>query len=164
MNAVEPSCEAFAVLDRYIVPSSALRVTSSQGQVILWPVTSAITMAVAIGHGDAGLGEQLRDANEQLMEGRRGVTSFFDAVDFTGYESRFRTTLADLGKRQIKGGQLTASCLLTRSKIVSMGAAVANLVLDSRLRVFSDPCAFDRHLVTLGGGAALRPVGVRETG
>jgi hypothetical protein len=164
LNRNDASCEAFPVLDRYLVPASALRVTSSQGQVILWPVTHAITMAVAIGHGDAALGEQLRDANQQLMEGRHGVTSFFDAVAFTGYESRFRTTLADLGKRQIKSGQLAASCVLTRSKIVSMGAAVANLVLDSRLRVFADACAFDEHLVNLGGGAALRAVGVRETG
>jgi hypothetical protein len=91
------------------------------------------------------------------MEGRHGVTSFFDAVGFTGYDTGFRVTLSESGKLQIRSGQLRASCLLTRSKIVAMGAAVANLVLDSKIQVFSDPEAFDRQLEHLGGGAALRP-------
>jgi hypothetical protein len=46
--------------------------------------------------------------------------------------------------------------LLTRSKLVAMGAAVVNLALPSKIDVCSNPGVFDRKLVELGGAAALK--------
>jgi hypothetical protein len=143
------------MLERYKVPANALRIQSNRGEAVLWAVAPEIVMQVAIGHGDAALAEPFVKALERLFAGRRNVTCFFDGLEFTGYDSAFRATLSTFAQGQVESGQLKKLHLLTRSKLVAMGAAVVNLVVQSKIDVCANVTVFDRKLIDLGGRAAL---------
>jgi hypothetical protein len=122
---------------------------------VAWAVTPTVVIQVASGHGDAPLGEAFLKEQAALLAGRTGVTVFFDGLAFTGYDSGFRTPLSASARTHVDSGQLKGILLLTRSKLVAMGAAVVNLALGSKIEVFGDVKVFDRRLVDFGGGAAL---------
>jgi hypothetical protein len=155
------------VIERYNVPPNVQRFKSRRGEILLWSVTPTVIMQVASGHGDAALADPFVKAQERLLAGRQGVVSFFDGLAFSGYDTNFRTPLAKFAQVAVKSGQLKGVNLLTRSKLVAMGAAVVNLTVGSKIDVYSDVEAFDRRLVDCGGGAALSGashVGKRSSG
>jgi hypothetical protein len=141
------------VLDRYKIPPQAVRLTSSRGEVVIWVAAPTVCLQIVSGHGDAKLAEQLVKEQDRILSGRRDVVSFVDALAVTGYESGFRPPLAAQSRRQIESGQLKQINMLTRSKLVAMGAAVVNLAIGSKIEVFSDTKAFDERLVAAGGAS-----------
>lgn len=142
------------VLERYRVPANAIHLKSDRGEVVFWAPVPAVFLLIARGHGDVVLGDLMVRELQPLFEGKRDVNSFLDGLAFTGYDTGFRTRLADLARRQVEAGQLKRIHLLTRSKLVAMGAAVVNLVI-GRIEVFSDVAVFENLLTKLGGGGAL---------
>ncbi len=120
------------MLERYKVPANAARVKSGRGEIVAWAVTPTLVVQVARGHGDARLAEGFLKEQDALLAGRRGVTVFFDGLAFTGYDSGFRTPLSASARALVDSGQLKRILLLTRSKLVAMGAAVVNLASSVR--------------------------------
>jgi hypothetical protein len=118
--------------------------------------TDTVCIHVARGHGDLALAELMIRETDRLFEGKRDSVLFFDGLEFTGYESQFRARLAESARRSVDSGQLKLANLLTRSKIVAMGAAVVNLAIGSRIQVFSDIAAYERVIVKAGASSALR--------
>ena len=143
------------MLERYKVPADATRLKSDRGEIVLWAPVSGVFLQIARGHGDVTLGELMVRELERAFEGKRDICSFFDGLAFTGYDTGFRTRLADVSRRQVEAGQLKRVNLLTHSKLVAMGAAVVNLAIGSKIDVFSDVAVFESVLVRVGGGGAL---------
>jgi hypothetical protein len=143
----------WGVLNRYKTPPQAVRLTSPRGEVVIWAPTPTVCIQIVSGYGDAKLAEQLVKEQDRILSGRRDVVSFIDALALAGYESSFRTPLAAQARRQIESGQLKLVNMLTRSKLVAMGAAVVNLAVGSKIEVFSDTKAFDERVVAAGGAS-----------
>jgi hypothetical protein len=152
------------VLERYKVPASAAHMKSKRGEIVTWMPTPNICISVARGHGDRELGEQLRDGSASILQGRKGIHSFFDGLDFNGYDPAFRSVLNDSSKESEKSGQVASIWVLTRSKIVAMGSAVVSLMLDSKIQVVSSVETFEKQLIAVGGASALQPKGTRQAG
>jgi hypothetical protein len=114
-----------------------------------------VVIQIVRGHGDAPLATMIGQEWERLFTARRDCIACVDGLDLVGYDPAFRVHLADQAKQHIDAGRLDTIHLLTRSKLVSMGAAVVNLALGSRIRVFSSTQLFDAEVERLGAGAVL---------
>jgi hypothetical protein len=145
-------------MDRYRIPASAIRVTSKRCETVLWAPVPSVAIMIAVGHGDAEMAPPLAKEIDRLMAGRRDVLSFFDGAGFTGYDPDFRAVLGVQARRQLEQRQVKQVCVLTRSKIVAMGAAVVGLAIGSKHEVFSDVKAFDKRIVAAGAASALNPL------
>lgn len=82
------------------------------------------------------------------MAGENKVDILVDFWDMEGYDSQFRIETQEWGRTRQKS--LGKVYLLTRSKLVSMGAAVANLAIGGLLRTFTRKDEFDRECTRLG--------------
>jgi hypothetical protein len=141
--------------ERYRVPEAAARLKSPRGDVVMWAPTQSVLVSVVRGHGDEPLAELIIKEQERLLSGRRDAVSFFDALDFHGYDPVFRTSMAAFARRARSAGQLRSIQALTRSKLVAMGIAVVNLAIGQLIHVMAEPKAFEDALVREGAGAAL---------
>jgi hypothetical protein len=128
---------------------------SDRGEIVFWAPVPTVLLHVVRGHGDVALGEIMVRELRRVFEGKRDILSFFDGLAFTGYDTGFRTRLSDLFRQQVDAGQLKRINLLTRSKLVAMGAAVVNLAIGSKIDVFSDIAVFENLLTGVGAAGSL---------
>lgn len=76
------------------------------------------------------------------------VLFLLDFWDMDGYDSQFRIETQTWGRvHQVNLGKVA---LLTRSKLVSMGAAAANLAIGGMLKTFTQKAEFERECTRAG--------------
>ena len=128
----------------------------------LWTPTPSVLIWLVEGYGDVELAEPAARELTRATEGCRGMIVFFDGLSFTGYEPSFRAILGLAGRQAIQDGHVKEVCVLTRSKIVAMGAAVVAMTAESKFDVFSNVKAFEKRMVRAGASIVLS--GARATG
>ncbi len=119
------------------------------GMRIDWTKKGAVRFIV-IDYGYAGYAPAItkRWSNAILLATEGKIDALVDFWDMTGYDSQFRIETQTWGQQHPKN--LGKVMLLTRSKLVSMGAAVANLAIGGVLKTFTRKDEFDRESSKLG--------------
>lgn len=113
-------------------------------------VTPPVLLVTLEGYLEATTGHAIATAIDRGLEASRGrIHLFFDLERVDNYRSEVRTGLTRilLARRP----KVASIQVLTRSKIVKMGVAVANLTLGG-VRTFESRVAFERALAQAKAG------------
>jgi hypothetical protein len=121
-----------------------------------WP-RPALAVLQIVGHGHGELAAPiLRRWDEGLRKSER-LTLLCDFWEMPGYESSLRLALTDWSVEH--RARLEPIHVLTRSRLVSMGVAVANLALGGLIKVYTLRTNYDLALQKLG--VPIKPGGSR---
>lgn len=112
-----------------------------------WTRAGAVRIVI-VGHGYAEYAPIIVKRWEHVLKFRGRMTVLFDYEKMETYDSRYRTDTQGWGSAHLK--DLDAIYILTRSKLVQMGASVANLVLGGMVKVETSRPGFDAQAQQLG--------------
>jgi hypothetical protein len=134
---------------RYPVPGHGVVVKSGRGEAHVWRASAKVLMCAGYGHLSMDMVDEYSKAIERLTRGASNVLIFSDALDVTSYQPEFRVQITECLKANRR--RFCANHLLTRSRIVQLGASVVNLVLGhSMLRVHRTIESFEDALIAAG--------------
>jgi hypothetical protein len=114
---------------------------SRKGEMRLAYTNAGAVCIIVDGHADGGYAPAIVDACDRVMGARASITLFFDWEEVPSYDSQLRIDLTNWTLKHLKAVQ--GIHLFTRSKIVRMGASVANLVLRSTISVHESRGSFE---------------------
>jgi hypothetical protein len=102
---------------------------------------------VVRGHGyaEAAFTGPVLAARDAIIDERGHIALFDDLERVTGYDSEVRTRLTGWASEHRR--QIVAFHILTRSRLVAMGVAVASVALGGHIRAHTQRSAFERALV-----------------
>jgi hypothetical protein len=130
---------------------------SSDNAIIVSSPEAGVVLLVMKGHARA---EALPEALAELarfVKSEPGFDYFYDLWNLRVYDSPVRVELTDFHRRV----GLRSLHTLTRSRVVAMGVAVANLALGNRITVHSSRESFDQRLAArcreMARGRSLTP-------
>lgn len=110
----------------------------------IWFPNDALVVQRLEGHADLEvISVMLRHLDDQLARGTK-LAIFDDFEELVSYDSDARIAITDWAKEHLPA--LSTMAILTRSKLVSMGTAVANLALGGRLRAYTNRARFEAAL------------------
>lgn len=114
-----------------------------------WNKRGAIRIIVK-GHGYAGYALPTVRKYDEALRGSmtKKVIPIFDFWDMEAYDSALRVETQGWGSKH--RAEMESVYLLTRSKLVSMGASVANLAIGGLMKIFTRKEEFDREVQKLG--------------
>jgi hypothetical protein len=112
-----------------------------------WTKAGAIRWIVR-GHGYAGYAAATVKNFDAVLRMTGRITVFFDCWDMTGYDSEFRLKTSAWGAEH--KSDVDAGYMVTRSKLVAMGATVANLVTGGKIKGYSERSEFDSEAKRCG--------------
>lgn len=145
-------------MDYQRINATTERWSDSQGTLTFSVPYPGVVRQTVEGRASVELGQKVIEKLEQALEQHRPLRVFDDWEKATGYDSEVRVRLTEWTRRNQH--DIPETHILVGSKIVSMGLAVAAMVLKKRIEVYSDRWKFERvYSMTAGAvrGAAQRP-------
>lgn len=115
------------------LPLGGFAWTSADGQVGLWPVMNGVFVFRLIGKGVEEFATPICEEFEAGLAKGGALHVFGDAERMERYDSRLRVRLTELFRDNRK--QLASLHVVSRSNLVAMGVAVANLALGNVITV-----------------------------
>jgi hypothetical protein len=95
---------------------------------------------------------QVARALDRLLQPRAWIDLFIDAEELVRYDSGVRVAMTEWVSEN--RSSLHSVHALVKSKIVAMGAAVANLALGGFVTIHRDRTSFERAIAAAGVGSA----------
>jgi len=106
--------------------------------------SGAVVHATFVGHGDGAFAAFYAEAADPIRKQHGRLHAFFDAFEMTSYDSQMRTGITDYFRHNLK--QVASLEVGARSRLVAMGATVANVVLGGMIKLHNTPEDFQRAL------------------
>jgi hypothetical protein len=129
---------------RIAVPSDAVRAASSTGNVALWQPVPGVVVHVVSDFLSLPLSAAIADFFRPVVERRRGVLSFADFREASGYSREAREHLADFTREHLPS--FAAINILLGPQILSMGIGLYRLAVGDLVHTFVDEENFLRDL------------------
>jgi hypothetical protein len=115
---------------------------------LLWSDAGAVEITVR-DHGGEDLVDIVTQRMEQVLSRGGRIVLFFDLGDMRSYDSVMRVRWTDWVKEHIR--QVVSLDVIARSKLVTMGVAVANLALGGIIKVHNGRAgAYETSLLKAG--------------
>lgn len=118
--------------------------TTGRGEVSTWILAPGLFATRATGHIELELSSKIVAAGNDVIREHGKLLAFHDWQGLLTYESDARKQLTDWGVA-IRG-KVERVHLLTGSKLVRMGVAVASIALGGMLTAYDDRRAFEKLL------------------
>ena len=135
-----------------VLPSGARLLESEGTRAKLWLETPKVVCWIIEGNGSLVIVRRVVEELEALAPKEGDFVVFNDTDRMPSYDPGFRNVLTDWSGS--KGDRLRAIHILTRSKVVAMGAAVANLMLGGNVKMYADRVQFEAAFTAAGGAAS----------
>jgi hypothetical protein len=132
-----------------VLPSGARLLESETTRAKIWLETPKIICWIIEGNGSLEVVKRVVQELEELAPKEGDFVVFNDTDRMPSYDPGFRNVLTDWSGS--KGERLKAIHILTRSKVVAMGAAVANLMLGGNVKMYADRGGFEAAFIAAGG-------------
>jgi hypothetical protein len=123
--------------------------SNERTQVRLWLEKPSLVAWVIAGHGAIEFARMVVAELEELAPLQGDFVIFNDTQRMPGYDPGFRSILTEWSAS--KRERLTAIHILTASRMVAMGAAVANMMLGGNVKMYSDRRSFEEQFASAGG-------------
>jgi len=134
---------------REVLPSGGRLLLDDSTQARVWLETPTVVAWIISGHGTMDVVKQVVVELEELAPKQGSFLVFNDTERMPGYDPGFRNILTEWSKS--KAERLTTIHILTASRVVAMGAAVANMLLGGNIKMYSERSAFESAFVGAGG-------------
>ncbi|MEO8798346.1 MAG: hypothetical protein ABI551_10705 [Polyangiaceae bacterium] len=118
--------------------------TTDRGKLILRRPAPHVVVLIATGYGGKDLAAPILALRDMVVQQAGKIALFDDFEKATGYDSELRVKLTDWSRRNAKA--MTSHHILTSSKLVAMGVAVANLALGATIKAHTSRRAFEEAL------------------
>jgi hypothetical protein len=115
----------------------------------IWAETPTLIVWIVDGRGTPELARKVTVELERLSPVGKPFEVFNDTERMSSIEPGFRNVLTDWSDS--KKPHLRTIHILTVSKVVSMGAAVANMLLGGNIKMYSNRAAFEAAFRASGG-------------
>lgn len=112
-----------------------------------WNRTGALRMT-NVGHGYGEFAEGIVRKSDELAKSTGALWTVCDWHELQTYDSAFRTDHAKILMQHMSVWK--GAYVITQSKLVGMGLAVANLGLGGRIKTYSSRAEFDAFVKKLG--------------
>jgi hypothetical protein len=123
---------------------------SSENGIDVSSPAGGVVLVVMQGHARAEAVPPALAELARIVKADPGFDYFYDLWSLQVYDSPVRVDLTDFHRKV----GLRSLHTLTRSRVVAMGVAVANLALGNRITVHSSRESFDQRLAAVCRGAA----------
>jgi hypothetical protein len=124
-------------------PEGGRGLGNDRGSIGVW-MRSPILLAQMIGHGDGRFADPIIDAFDEALRGKHAVQIFFEMGGMPNYDSALRTRLTT--HFATHRARVASLHVFTRSRLVAMGVAVANLALGGIIISHDSLAAFQSAL------------------
>jgi len=118
--------------------------TTERGTLVLRRPAPHVVLLIANGHGDKEMAVPILALRDVIVREAGKIAVFDDFEKATSYDSELRVKLTEWSRRNSEA--MTAHHILTTSKIVAMGVAVANLALGATIKAHTKRPAFEEAL------------------
>jgi hypothetical protein len=149
-----PDAKPFQVIQKVDAGASFEVWRSTAGALRLDWNRQGVVLETMLGYGSHEFGTVIARRWEALRRGGVQVLILIDFWDMPNYDSGFRTTMQDWALKN-RTSMVQTVHILTSSKLVSMGVAVANLALGGIITAHTQRPPFDAAVKKLG--LAARP-------
>lgn len=118
--------------------------TTDHGKVILRRPAAHVVLLIAEGHGSKDMAVPILGLRDQIVREAGKIAVFDDFENASSYDSELRVKMTEWSRKNAKA--MTAHHILTTSKIVAMGVAVANLALGATIKAHTKRATFEEAL------------------
>lgn len=124
-----------------LLENPSFELKTDEGEYLLFLPAPSVGVAVVRGIGTEELARAMMDQTRILFRTQKSLAIFVDVSEMKSYQTAARTTLTAFMKESLS--RFHTIQIYVRSKIVSMGVAVANVALDSRIEAHASRARFD---------------------
>jgi hypothetical protein len=133
------------------LPNGARLVQHEKTTARIWLETPKLLAWSIEGHGTMAVVNRVVVDLEALAPRDGEFVVFNDTERMPTYDTGFRQALTEWSDS--KKGRLTMIHILTRSKVVAMGASVSNMLLGGNIKMYASRAPFEAAFVAAGGAA-----------
>jgi hypothetical protein len=129
------------------------RLATDKGTVEIYFLSPEVVLQRATGHAELPIAQTIATTLQAAIDGGARIAIFDDFSGLDGYTSDARIALTTWTRAALP--HISSIHILVRSKIVSMGVAVANIALRN-VNTYTDRVAFDAAIVRALDASASR--------
>jgi hypothetical protein len=127
-------------VDHFNLPSKGSGWRTARGNLGIWAPAPGIVLVQLTGYGEEEYASHIINAIDSGLESGARLKMFYDMEAVSSYDSALRTKLTSRFLECRK--EIDALVVIARSRLVSMGIAVANLALGGIIKLHEDHAAF----------------------
>jgi hypothetical protein len=136
-------------------PSAGRLFEDDAGRARVWLEKPTVLAWVIDGRGTVDIARKVVAELDRLAPTKGEFLVFNDTERMATYDPGFRNVLTEWSDS--KRGRLLTIHILTGSKFVAMGAAVANMMLGGNIKMYASRAAFEAAFTAAGGSASKFP-------